>query len=83
MATIKLENLSRKSALKLLKNVQKNHAKSHAIQGSENCRYVYTDTVNATVKPQEVEGRTDFSKNTFEMYSSYWAQSTLDEFIKD
>ena len=81
MSNIKIENLSLTDALQLLKNVQKNHAKSYAIQGGKGLRWINTDTVNATVKPQENDSVQDFSKNTFEIYSNYWTESTLKEFI--
>lgn len=83
MATIKIENLSRAAALQLLKNVQKNHAKGLAIQGRQECRYIYTNTVNATVKVEETESGANFANNTFEIHSGYWMESTLNEFIQD
>jgi hypothetical protein len=84
MSKVKIENLSRKEALELLENVQKNHAKGHAIQGKQDCRWINTRTVNATVKPQKDQfgDRDDYSKNTFEIYSNYWQESTLREFAE-
>ena len=76
-------DLSRKDAVQLLNNVQNNHATGYAIQGKKDCRYVSTDTVTATVKPQEGDfGELDYSKNTFEIYSNYWGKSTLQDFIE-
>lgn len=82
MANIKLKNLSRDEALSLLQNVQLNHAPSLAIQGEEKCKWLNTETVNATVKVQYNDfHELDFSKNTFEIYSTYWTESTLYEFV--
>lgn len=84
MATITIKDLSRREAVQLLNNVQANHATGYAIQGGKECRYVSTDTVTATVKPQENDfGEPDFNKNTFEIYSNYWVESTLRDFIEE
>ena len=84
MALIKIGNISYSSAIQLLKNVQKNHAKSFAIQGSKSCRWINTDTVSATVKPlDEGYNEKNYAKCTFEMYSNYWTESTLNEFIQE
>lgn len=82
MATITIKNLSRSSALQLLKNVQSNAAKGIAISGAKECRYITTDTITATVKPDDSgwDGP-DYENNTFEIYSNYWQESTLKTFI--
>lgn len=82
MASIIIKDLSRKDALQLLANVQANHALGYAVQGKKTCRFVNTDTVCATVEPQEGSfGELDYSKNRFKIYSNYWAESTLKDFI--
>lgn len=84
MSSITIENLSRKEALQLLKNVQKNAAPSYAIQGKQENRYVNTDTVCATVQPCDSGWNGyDFSKNTFKIYSNYWSESTLRDYISE
>lgn len=84
MSSITIKDLSRADALKLLKNVQKNAAPGFAIGGNRDCRYVNTDTINATVEPQQGRfGQVDYSKNTFKIYSSYWVKSTLEQYMED
>ncbi len=83
MASIKIENLKRSEALAMLSNFQANHAKSYAIQGKQTNRYINTDVILVTVKPQEDwQCQPDFSKNTFEIQSNYYQKSSLQGFLK-
>lgn len=84
MASITKKDLSREDALNLLRNVQKNAAPGFAIGGRQDYLHINTDTVNATVTPQENDfGENDYSRNTFKIYSFYWPESTLEEYMED
>ena len=69
------------SSFSLLENVQKNHAPGIAIGGKPECRFIYTNTLNATVKVVEDINGKHFNNNTFEILSSYWTKDSLQEFI--
>lgn len=81
---ITIKDLGREEALQLLKNVQENCGPM-AIQGKKEMRWYNTDTVTASVTVQEDPntGEKDYSKNTFEIRSSYWQESTLKEYMSE
>lgn len=81
MSIIEINNLNSKEAFELLKNVQKNHAPSYAIQGKRTHRFIHTDTVTAEVKIPDTPEGLDFNNCTFKISSGYWVESSLREFL--